>query len=64
MSRTANVVPTMFIRAQGVEDQLLSALLQIEKSSAYLPPRQGCNFALHVEAHEEGRGERDNISEV
>lgn len=52
------------MRTQGVEDQLLSALLQIEKSSAYLPTRQGCNFALHVEAHEEHREERDKINEV
>eukprot|EP00752_Nemacystus_decipiens_P003786 g3486.t1 len=41
------------IRLQDVEDQLRSALLQIQKSSAHLPTRQGCTFALHVEAHEE-----------
>eukprot|EP00903_Cladosiphon_okamuranus_P017527 g16142.t1 len=43
------------IRLQDVEDQLRSALLQIQKSSAHLPTRQGCTFALHVEAHEEDR---------
>ncbi|CAM9221434.1 unnamed protein product [Laminaria digitata] len=40
---------------QEVEDQLRSALLQIEKSSAHLPTRQGCTFALHLQAHEENR---------
>lgn len=37
---------------QDLEDQLRSALLQIEKSSAHLPNRCGCTFAMHVEAHE------------
>ncbi|CAN0291813.1 unnamed protein product [Ectocarpus sp. 6 AP-2014] len=42
---------------QEVEDQLRSALLQIQKSSAHLPTRQGCTFALHVEAHEDKEGQ-------
>ncbi|CBJ29113.1 HORMA domain protein [Ectocarpus siliculosus] len=42
---------------QDVEDQLRSALLQIQKSSAHLPTRQGCTFALHVEAHEGKEGQ-------
>ncbi|CAM9202921.1 unnamed protein product [Hapterophycus canaliculatus] len=36
-----------------IEDQLRSALLQIQKSSAHLPMRQSCTFAIHVQAHEE-----------
>lgn len=49
---------------QDVEDQLRSALLQIQKSSAHLPTRQGCTFALHVEAHEEegARAGRHDVS--
>ncbi|CAM9301904.1 unnamed protein product [Ectocarpus sp. 8 AP-2014] len=42
---------------QDVEDQLRSALLQIQKSSAHLPTRQGCTFGLHVEAHEDKEGQ-------
>ena len=51
---------------QDVEDQLRSALLQIQKSSAHLPTRQGCTFALHVEAHEEegARAVRHDVSQV
>lgn len=52
---------------QEVEDQLRSALLQIHKSSAHLPTRHGCTFALHVEAHEEedeGRDRRYDASQV
>lgn len=37
---------------QDIEDQLRSALLQIGKSSAHLPSRQGCTFGLHVQAQE------------
>lgn len=58
-------IETTFLR-QEVEDQLQSALLQIHKSSAHLPTRQGCTFALHVEAHEEeeGRARRHDASQV
>eukprot|EP00904_Undaria_pinnatifida_P003063 jgi/Undpi1/12758/HiC_scaffold_6.g02426.m1 len=48
---------------QEVEDQLRCALLQIQKSSAHLPTRQGCTFALHLQAHEESRAEGQNHAE-
>ncbi|CAM9259090.1 unnamed protein product, partial [Pylaiella littoralis] len=54
------------LNLQEVEDQLRSALLQIHKSSAHLPTRQGCTFALHVEAHEkegEGQARRHDASQ-
>ncbi|CAN0023381.1 unnamed protein product [Scytosiphon promiscuus] len=48
-----------------IEDQLRSALLQIQKSSAHLPTRQNCTFAIHVQAHEEeeSREERHDANQ-
>ncbi|CAM9153688.1 unnamed protein product [Ascophyllum nodosum] len=51
-----------FQEVEEIEDQFRSALLQIGKSSAHLPLRQGCTFALHVQAHEGvgAEGDEDN----
>lgn len=51
-------------RFQEIEDELRSAILQIDKSSVHLPSRHGCTFALHVEAHEHSmtNGEEQKVN--
>lgn len=53
----------IYRRGQEIEDQLRSAILQIDKSSAHLPLRHGCTFALHVEADDHGMTQTETDQE-